>query len=341
MPLKLYKRGDIYHLRGTIRGITIRETTRCTHQEDAEAVRIKREAEILKRSIHGASATASFLEAAVLYLEHGGEARYIEPLTEHFGTTKLERVDQTAIDNAARIIYPNAAPSTRNRQIYTPVSAIMHFAADRGLCEWRTVKRPKQPKSRIRWLELQEAESLIEACSPHLKPLVTFLLYTGARLSEAVHLDWKDVDLSSRRVSFIDTKNGEDRGVPLHDRALIELANLGHREGAVFRKPGTKVKPLGDPYKVKNNGGGQIKTAFKGACRRAGITNFTPHDCRHTWATWHYAANRNIKALMELGGWKSETMVMRYVHVNPGHLIDSINALPSGTKTPQDTREAS
>lgn len=341
MPLKLIKRGPYYHLRGTVRGVTVRETTRCTEREDAEAVRIRREAEIVERSIFGGSASATFLEAAVMYLEAGGEARYIEPLTNHFGTTKLARIDQTAIDNAARTLYPNAAPSTLNRQVYTPIAAILHFAAERKLCEWRTIRRPKQPKGRVRWLELEEAEKLIKACSPHLRPMVIFLFYTGARASEAVYLDWRDVDLTRRQVSFTDTKNGESRGVPLHERALVALANLPHRQGAVFRRPGTKAKPLGKPYKIKQNGGGQIKTAFRGACRRAGITDFTPHDCRHTWATWHYAANRNLKALMELGGWKSEAMVMRYVHINSDHLRYSIEALPGGTKSAQDERKAS
>ena len=266
MSLKLFKRGTTYHLRGTVRGIAVRETTRCTQREAAEAVRIKREAEIVERSIFGGSATATFLEAAVMYLEAGGEARYIERLTNHFGTTKLARIDQTAIDNAARALYDQAAPSTLNRQVYTPVGAILHFAAERNLCEWRKIRRPKQPKGRVRWLEPEEADKLIEACSPHLKPLVTFLFYTGARLSEALYLDWRDIDLSRRQVSFTATKNDESRGVPLHDRVIDALAGLPHREGAVFQRPGTKVKPLGEPYKVKVYGGGQIKTAFRGAC---------------------------------------------------------------------------
>jgi hypothetical protein len=44
---------------------------------------------------------------------------------------------------------------------------------------------------------------------------------------------------------------------------------------------------------------------------------------------------------MELGGWKSEAMVMRYVHVNSDHLRDSIEALPSGAKSAQSERKAS
>ncbi len=341
MPLKLVKRGRYWHLRGTVRGRAVRETTKCIERAAAEEVRIKREAGLIERSIHGAGTTATFIEAAVMYLEAGGEARYIEPLTDHFGTTKLARIDQNAVERAAKNIYPKAAPSTVNRQVHTPLAAVLHYAAKRGLCEYRKIERPRQPAGRMRWLRPEEAERLIDACSPHLRPLVVFLLYTGARVSEAVYLDWRDVDLRRRQVWFPETKNGEARGVPLHDRVIVEIANMDHREGAVFRRPGTKAQPLGKPYARKHDhGGGQIKTAFKGACRRAGINHLTPHDCRHTWATWHYAANRDLRALMELGGWKSEAMVMRYTHVNTDHLRATIEALPS-TKSAQSREVAS
>ena len=66
--------------------------------------------------------------------------------------------------------------------------------------------------------------------------------------------------------------------------------------------------------------GTRIKTAFKAACRRAGIKNFRAHDCRHTWATWHYAENRDLTALMALGGWRTISTVMRYAHANVDEL---------------------
>jgi integrase len=204
------------------------------------------------------------------------------------------------------------------------MSAVLKHAAARGLCEWRQIVRPSQPKGRVRWITQGEANRLIAMCSPHLRPLVIFLFYTGARLSEALYLDWRDVDLQRQepQVTFHDTKNGESRGVPLHPRAIASIAKLPSREGFVFRRPD------GLPYERKADGGGQIKTAFKGACRRAGIVKFSPHACRHTWATWHYMANRDLRALMELGGWKSEKMVLRYTHVNTEHLAASIAALP-------------
>jgi integrase len=126
----------------------------------------------------------------------------------------------------------------------------------------------------------------------------------ASQLGEALALDWRDVDLSRAHVAFLDTKNGDRRGAPLHPRAVAAIASLQHRTGNVFRRPD------GQAYAPKDGEGGQIKQAFKGACRWASLTNFRPHDCRPTWATWHYMANRDLGTLMEIGGWKTVSLVM-------------------------------
>jgi integrase len=325
MPLKLYrKRGSPnWYIRGTVRGITVDESSRVAERSAAEAIRARREWECLQASVFGRKATATFLEAAVAYMEAGGERRFLAPLIKHFGTQALASIGQAAIDRAAKVLYPHATPGTLNRQVYTPTSAVLKFAAKRGLCDFRQIDRPTQPKGRTRWLTPVEAERLIEACSPHLRPLVIFLLYTGARLSEALYLDWQQVNLTHGEVQFLATKNGEARGVPLHPRLLQELSALPHRESAVFRRPRD-----GKPYARKSDGGGQIKTAFNGACRRAGFSGVSPHTLRHTWATWYYAATRDLPGLMYLGGWSSERMVLRYAHMNVGHLSQSVAAMP-------------
>lgn len=323
MSLRVVRRhgSRIYYLRGTVRGIVVDKSTKTDNRDAAEAIRIKEEQLLLDRSVFGAKATVTFLEAAVAYMEKGGEARFMQPLLEHFKTRKLSEIGQGEIDGAAAALYPGRANSTINRQVYTPMSAVLAFAATREWTEHRKWERPEQVKGRVRWLTHDEASRLVECCSPHMAPLVTFLLLTGARLSEALYLQWREVDLQRAHVTFLQTKSGIDRGVPLHPRAVAELANLKHRMGAVFRRPD------GRPYAEKGDGGGQIKTGFSAACRRSGIEDFSPHDCRHTWATWHYAANRDLTALMALGGWKSVEMVVRYAHVNVGHLAPSINSL--------------
>jgi integrase len=185
------------------------------------------------------------------------------------------------------------------------------------------------PRTVIWWLKLDEANRLINACAEHLRPLVIFLIYTGARVGEALWLDWRNLDLVRKHVVFPQTKNGEARGVPLHDRVVVALANLPHREGEVFRRP--DGLPYERPKRADDfSAGSRIKKAFAGACKRAGIADFSPHGCRHTWATWHYVANHDITALMRLGGWKSAAMVMRYTHHNVDEHRHTIDQLPGG-----------
>ena len=158
-----------------------------------------------------------------------------------------------------------------------------------------------------------------------------FLLYTGARAGEALWLDWDNVDLDRRHVTFPKTKNGEPRGVPLHPRVVMELHGLQHRTGAVFRAPsGTPYARPRPDDDSDTSAGSRIKTVFHGACRRAGIVDFTPHGCRHTWANWHYQQNRNLASLQSLGGWKTLAMVLRYAHTDVEEHAHTIDRLPGG-----------
>jgi integrase len=337
MPLKLVagRHGSPYfYLRGTIRGRRIDESTGTSDRGSAEAILIKRSAELLEQSIHGDRAVRTFPEAVNSYLDAGGESLHLAPLLKHFARTKIGQIAQAEIDAAAKKLKPRASPATLNRTIYTPMAAVLHHAARKKWCDKPVIARPAQPKGRVRWVTYEEADRLVASASDNIKPLVVFLFSTGARLSEALELDWREVDLSRGQVVFLDTKNGEDRGVPLHPRAVAALANMPHRKGRVFRRHyggvrwnGT-VRPVGEPYADRNGkGGGQIKTAWRKMLERASVTNFTPHDCRHSWATWHYAENRDLRALMELGGWKTPAMVMRYAHVNTSHLAGSIGRI--------------
>src|SRR5665213_914036 len=147
-------------------------------------------------------------------------------------------------------------------------------------------------------------------------------------MPEALDLDWSDVDLLAAKAVFRDTKNGRDRAAGLPPAATLALANLpadsdGERRGKVFRRDD------GEPYAdAGRQYGGQIKTAWRTACRRAGLgvwegegddrqfmPNLSPHDLRHTWATWFYALTKDTLLLKAEGGWQSAAMVERYAHL--------------------------
>jgi integrase len=370
MPIKLVERSDspFWNLRGTVRGIRVRESTGIVLKDRrrAEEFRAKREAEILEQSIHGRSATATFAEAYNSYRQTGGkngtggETRFMKPAVVHFGRWSLAKIGLAEIEAFALKTYPSASPATRNRQAFTPVVAVLRHAAKRQLCPMPILERPKQGKPVTRWLRRDEADRLIASAGGHIRPLIVFLIYTGARAGEALWLDWSNVDLGRAHVTFPKTKNGEARGVPLHPRVVAALANLKGRDGEVFRKPNGKpyTRPKAktdDPNHMDRSAGARIRTAFAGAVERAGLgkrvphpdprkakegatvleTDVSPHVCRHTFATWHYAANRDLGALQRLGGWKSVNMVLRYAHVNVGELAHTIDRLPAGTDLTQ------
>src|SRR5262249_22772989 len=154
-------------------------------------------------------------------------------------------------------------------------------------------------------------------------------MLTGARLSEALKLQWPDVNLQQRWLVFRGTKRnkkprtrramrrdddrgGEDRGVPIHPQLQMALANLpaDHSEGPVFKTR------FGRAYAEKRRpGGGQIKRAWAGVCGRAGVTNLTPHDLRHTCSTWLLMAGVDEQVRDEIIGHASSKMGRRYSHV--------------------------
>src|SRR5262249_52552524 len=103
------------------------------------------------------------------------------------------------------------------------------------------------------------------------------------------------------------TPTKQPRTVPLTEPVISALASLPHREGEVFRRPD------GKPYARKEVAGGEIKTAFRAACRRAGIDGLTPRDLRDAWALRQLAAGCTLERSQELGGWSDDSrMVARF-----------------------------
>jgi integrase len=216
-----------------------------------------------------AQATISFREGAAEYLRAGGEDRYLQPLIAYFGDTRLNEIDQEAVDAAAAVLKPLARPSTQCRQVHAVVSAIVKYCAIMGLCRWRRFRRPRSENNR-RKLTREQAIRLVTACSPHIRPIV-LLVFEGLRPGEALRLDWSQIDLEVPRVRL--RRNGRVVVLRLHERTLRTLIKLSHRQGAVLRTLSARE------YAPKRP---SIKTAFKGACRRAGVGNITLRDCSLT-----------------------------------------------------------
>lgn len=141
--------------------------------------------------------------------------------------------------------------------------------------------------------------------------LIVFILYTGLRLNEAVSLKWEDIDLEGNKIAIKQSKTETGvRIVPLSKMAKIILK---HRQEE-------QKEPL-QGYVFKNATGGQILYNTRRLClkiaKRAGIRDFSPHTCRHTFATRLLEKDANIKTVSELLGHASIQVTLDiYGHIS-------------------------
>src|SRR5712691_6752927 len=114
------------------------------------------------------------------------------------------------------------AHSTVNRYL----AALSHaFTIAVGEWTWvddspmRKVRKPKEPRGRVRFLSDDERTQLLQACqgsrNPYLYKAVVLCLSTGARKMEILGLCWSEVDLQRGCIILQDTKNGDRRVLPL------------------------------------------------------------------------------------------------------------------------------
>jgi hypothetical protein len=199
MPLKLRapRQGKTpnFEIRGTYLGVHVERTAATADKKLAAAVLrdIKR---AIERGDYAAPAPAlepprppTFADAALAYLRAGGEAKHLGAIIEATGEHALRDraladIDQMAIDNAASALYPTAPATTRNRQFYTPVSAVLKRAGIE-----RAIKRPKgwRGSKATSWLEPAPAFDVVDAAYAIDAEFGLFcltLLYTGMRLSD-------------------------------------------------------------------------------------------------------------------------------------------------------------
>lgn len=315
--LKTVRRGSIWYIRGTVAGCRIYESTGLSDKRAAEIKRARREAEIVERSASGTAATLTFASAAAAYMDAGGEARYLCPILLHFGPRRrIGEIDNAAVNACATALYPNAAPATINRQVITPISAVVHFAAMDAPSLERRFRRRAEPQGRVRWLTPEEFELLLPSAEARLRRIALFLVGTGCRVSEALALEVHQLHLASSEAWIAESKNQDPRMVTLPGRTRRALAAARLPEtGAVFRTP------KGLPYRTDVTHGGQIQSAFNAARDAAGLSDdVTPHVLRHTWATWFYAATKDFGGLMDQGGWRKADMANRYRKLAPSDL---------------------
>lgn len=342
MALKLVRRKDSpnWWVRGTIRGISVYESTGTPDPEAAEVILTIRGKEALDESIFGKKITVTFDQAAESYLTTGGSPRFLLALRKHFGTSQLRKIRQNDLDAAALRLYPDASPETRNRQCHTPFIAVWNHAVGNDWADIRQWRRPRKPKGTTRRrlvkrsgtvpVSYERAAEFIAAMSPAPAMVMTVLFYTGMRPIELLTLERTDVDVKARWIVVRSSKIGEPRGVPMHEflAPLFEsLLQRPDRLAEVFRTF------RGRPYTISAEGGGQLSNGIVAARRRLAdkgvdITDISPYTARHTVSTQLAINGVHPHIKDQILGHAVDNMSRHYTQVPQAPLIEAINTLP-------------
>jgi integrase len=149
-------------------------------------------------------------------------------------------------------------------------------------------------------------------------PELDIALNTGMRRKEQyIRINWSCVDLSRRDLYVPPSKNGKSRHIPLNDAALAAFQTLCERTGGH------------GPIFVANDGERLLgpRHWFEDAVKKAGIKDFTWHDCRHTFASRLVMAGVDLRTVADLMGHSNIQMTMRYAHLVPEHTLAAVERL--------------
>jgi integrase len=305
MPIKVFRRkgSQIYSYRGTVAGRRLRGSTGSTDKARAERIAAEKETEQWKCHLDGPEAVLTFAKASLLYRAAGKETRFLPRIEDYWKDTLVKDIKPGAIKQMAIDLYPNCTAATRNRQGIVPAQAVINHCAELEKCSLIRVKRFKEDKKIKKPVTLAWLDTFCAHAEPHISALAIFMFATGCRISEAMRLDWKDVDFQSRNILIRKTKNKKERLPHMPQRLLVALANLPRDGKGPFTRPRTTLRWQWD--RAQDIAGKAVPT----------FERLTFHSCRHGFATKLLRDGIDPKTAASLGGWDSITLFMEtYAH---------------------------
>lgn len=254
------------------------------------------------------------------------QGRQLRWWKEALGIRTLAEVTPVLLSDTRTKLQEGREPATVVRYM-----AALSHAFTVAVNEWqwlddnpmRKVRRPKEPRGRVRFLDDEERARLLEHCKassyPHLYTLVVLALSTGMRQGEMLALTWPDIDLTRGRLILHETKNGTRRAVPLvgHAKELLgQMAKVRRLDtNLVFYSLANPKQPV------------YLRGPWDIAVTAAELKDFRFHDLRHTAASYLAMNGASLTEIAEILGHKTLQMVQRYAHLSEQHTSKVLNSM--------------
>lgn len=241
----------------------------------------------------------------------------------HCAGLRVDQIDRKWCQEYAK--KRGKAPATVRKEIGFLAAAI-RWAGKPGA----VIELPPEAPPRDRWLTKLEFSLLLEAAAPypHLQVFLHLALATGARKEAILELTWEQVNWERGQIWLGRKPGGKARSiVPMTSTLRSVLRSVKQQYDALGVDCKRVVQYGGQPV-------GDIKKAFAGAVKRAGLKNVTPHDLRHTAAVWMAADGVSMEKIAQyLGHSDSRVTEKIYARFSPDHLKDAAAALDLGIRS--------
>lgn len=170
------------------------------------------------------------------------------------------------------------------------------------------IKLIKEKSHRVRYYEVDEIEKMLAWCDDmgeqELRDYIILSLDTGFRQGEVLKIVKRDV-VTAQDLWTFDTKAGDNRDVPLTDRArevlLRRAKDCDHMDEKLFKQ---KPRWYRDHWKQMQSDLGMTDDR-----------NYVPHVLRHTFVT-NVLQHTDLKTAQELAGHKRIETTQRYAHTS-------------------------
>lgn len=262
--------------------------------------------------------------------DYDNVARHLQRWKVELGHLKLNRVNQSIIAEVRDKMLSEKTPKggLRSNGTVNRYLATLSHVFTTAVREWQwvnenpclKVKKPKESAGRVRYLSKEELARLSQACkdsgNTNLYLIFLIALTTGARKSEIMGLKGEDVDFENGLFYLTDTKNGDNRTLPISDQVMEILKGLPLSRGALlFPSEHDPKVPI------------CIRSAWEAAVKRAALSNFRFHDIRHTTASYLTMSGVSTREVAEVLGHKSLQTTKRYSHLANAHKRTLVNHL--------------
>jgi integrase len=332
----LYRRGHIWWIKYYRNGKPFRETSRSRKVRDAKALLRNREADTGPFNLLGPAAErVRFEEIADDFLNEykannrksfvWAKRRTEQHLKPFFAGLRVPEIttERVRAYRTKRQV-EGASNGSVNREL-AALKRMFNLAATTTPPKVFHVPHiPMLRESNVRkgFFEHSEYLALRRELPAHLRPVLTFGYYTGARLGEILSLRWRQVDLRVKTV-YLDpgtTKNDQPRTIPLTRELLKSLKAL--------KRIHDRNQP--DSEWVFTRRGKRIRTfyvAWGSACGRADVKGRLFHDLRRTAVRNMIRAGVPERVAMLISGHKTRSIFDRYNIVSERDLQEAARRL--------------